>query len=235
MAQRSLTLHYYNMRESTYVSPPDPNLAIVATDFLGEQLTPTRRTSRFADLVTEFEKTAMRGTIDVKGSPSNIADIVFVQGAKQFPLNASASSVKDMAVFLLYLKYGARSNDMIILEEPETCLHPTNQTLLARLLARLTNRGFNIIVTTHSPFFVEQLSNCVVAGENHNENESESISSDEKIKKSNVAAYNFVPDDGNYKITQLNVDNEGIPQYEFTEVYERLYNELLDLEGESDA
>ena len=231
MAQRSLTLHYYNMRGSTYVSSPDPNLASVATDFLGEILVPTRRTTtRFADLATAFEKMAMQGTIAVKGGMNNMPDIVFIQGTERFPLNASASSVKDLAVFLLYLKHTARPNDMIILEEPETCLHPTNQILLARLLARLINRGFNIIITTHSPFFVEQLSNCIVAGENHNGNESESISNDEKLKKSNVAVYNFVPDDGNYKIIQLDVDDEGIPQYEFTSVYEHLYNELLDLE-----
>lgn len=235
MAQRSLTLHYYNMRGSTFVSSPDPNLASVATDFLGEILIPTRRTSRFVDLATEFEKTAMRGTIAVKGGMNNMPDIVFIQGTEQFPLNASASSVKDMAIFLLYLKHAAKPNDIIILEEPETCLHLTNQMLLARLLARLINSGFNIIITTHSPVFVEQLSNCVVAGERHNGNESGSISNDEKLKKSNVAVYNFIPDDGNYKITQLNVDDEGIPQYEFTSVYEQLYNELLDLESEHDA
>lgn len=235
MAQRSLTLHYYNMRGSTYVSSPDPNLASVATDFLGELLIPTRRTSKFADLATKFEKTAMQGTIAVKGNLSNMPGIVFIQDAEQFPLNASASSVKDMAVFLLYLKYAARLHDMIIFEEPETCLHPTNQILLARLLVRLINRGFKIIITTHSPFFVEQLSNCIVAGENRNGSEPGSIPNDEKLEKSNVAAYNFVPNDGNYKIVQLNVDDEGIPQYEFTSVYEQLYNERLDLESESDA
>ena len=235
MAQRSLTLHYYNMRGRTYVSSPDPNLAIVATDFLGELLMRTRRTGPFADLATKFEKAAMRGTIGIKGGPSNMPDIVFIQDSEQFPLNASASSVKDMAVFLLYLKYAARPYDMIIFEEPETCLHPTNQILLVQLLAQLVNRGVNIIITTHSPFFVEQLSNFIVAGENHSKNESGSILNDVKLKKDNIAAYNFVSDDGNYKIVRLDVDDEGIPQYEFTRVYDQLYNELITLESEIDA
>lgn len=229
MAQRSLTLHYYNLRGGPIVSSPDPNLAIVATDFLGQLLTPTKRTGKFANLATDFEKAAMKGTINVKGGLNNVLEIVFTQHNEEFPLNASASSIKDMAVFLLYLKYAAKLHDTIILEEPETCLHPTNQILLARLLARLVNNNFNIVVTTHSPFFVDQLSNCVVAGENH-KNKSAQIPDDEKLSKDDVAVSCFVPDDGGYKITSLDVSDEGIPEHEFTRVYDQLYNERLEME-----
>ena len=230
MAQRSLTLHYYNMMGNASVSSPDPSLASVATDFLGFLLMSADSVSAFADLAKDFEREAMRGSVDAKSSLGKITDIVFKQDTEQFPLNASASSVKDMAAFILYLKHAARRGDTIIFEEPETCLHPDNQVLLAKLLARLVNRGFQIVVTTHSPFFVEQLSNCVVAGTKRDEGGP--VPDQEKLDKNNIAAYGFVPDDGGYKITPLDVDDEGIPQYEFTKVYDRLYNELLELEGD---
>lgn len=97
-------------------------------------------------------------------------------------------------------------------------------------MARLVNNGFHVVVTTHSPFFVEQLSNCTVAGTKHDEGGP--VPDQEKLDKNNIAAYGFVPDDGGYKITPLDVDDEGIPQYEFTKVYDRLYNELLELEAD---
>ena len=230
MAQRSLTLHYYNMRGSARVSSPDPNLAGVATDFLSFLLMSTNRTSNFVYIAENFEKKALRGSITTEKSFGNIPDIIFIQDTEPFPLNASASSVKDMAVFILYLKHAAKSGDTIIFEEPEACLHPYNQILLAKLLAQLVNNEFHVIVTTHSPFFVEQLSNCVVAGAKHDK--SGPVPDNEKLDKDKVAAYGFVPDDGGYKITPLDVDDEGIPQYEFTRVYDRLYNELLKLEGD---
>lgn len=227
MAQHSLTLHYY---DNARVSSQDPNLTSVSTDFLGFLLLPTSHECTFAGLAKDFERKAMQGSITIKNSFGNIPDILFVQDVEQFPLNASASSVKDMAAFILYIKYAAMQNDTIIFEEPETCLHPDNQVLLAKLLARLVNNGFRIVITTHSPFFVEQLSNCVVAGTKRDE--SGPVPDQEKLDKDNVAAYGFVPDDGGFKITPLDVDDEGIPQYEFTKVYDRLYSELLELEGD---
>lgn len=229
MAQRSLTLHYYNMRGNVRISSPDPNLTSVATDFLETLLIPDSGMGDFAHLAAQFEMKTIRGVVGIRAGPNNMPDIVFIQNNEQFPLNASASSVKDMAAFLLYLKHIAERNDVVILEEPETCLHPTNQILLARLLARLVNEGINIVVTTHSPFFVEQLSNCVVAGENRSGRQGP-IPAKERLEKGNVAAYNFAPDGDGYKIEQLEVDDEGIPQYEFTKVYDQLYNELLELE-----
>ena len=230
MAQRSLTLQYYNMRGNASVSSPDSSLASVATDFLGFLLMSTDTVSEFAGLAKDFERKAIRGSIALESGLDKMPNIFFRQDTEQFPLNASASSVKDMAAFILYLKHAAKRDDTIIFEEPETCLHPDNQVLLAKLMARLVNNGFHVVVTTHSPFFVEQLSNCTVAGTKRDEGGP--VPNQEKLDKNNIAAYGFVPDDGGYKITPLDVDDEGIPQYEFTKVYDRLYNELLELEAD---
>ena len=232
LAQRSLTLHYYNVKGNPLVSSPDPNLPNVATDFLGTLLMPSKKMSDFADLAVNFEQETIKGAITAQYGINNMPDIVFTQNNESFPINATASSVKDMATFLLYLKHNARDGDLIILEEPETCLHPTNQILLARLLATLVNKGLHVMVTTHGPFFAEQLSHCVVSGEKHARNESDSNPEDLRI--SQVAAHTFVPDDnGGYRIDSIGIDDEGIPQYEFTRVFDRLYKELLELERDT--
>ena len=230
MAQRSLTLHYYNMRGSTHANSPDPNLPGVATNFLGELFMPTRRRSLFAKLALDFEKNALKGTITNKGSSINNAlDIIFVQNGKEIPLNVSASSAKDIAALILYLKHTAKPNDVLVLEEPEICLHPSNQRWLARLLARLISADLNLVVTTHSPYFLEQLSHCVMGSTIQNEKRKEILTDDECIEINDVAAYEFILRDGGYKIQRLSVTEDGIPQAEFTTVDDDLYDELVRL------
>ena len=229
MAQRSLTLHYYNMRGSTHVSSPDPNLPSVATDFLGKLFMSTRRMSTFADLARDFETRALKGTITNKSNTSSALDIIFIQNGKEIPLNVSAASVKDVAALILYLKYAAEPHDMLVLEEPEVCLHPNNQRRLARLLARLTNAGFNLVVTTHSPYFLEQLSHCVMGSTIQNEKRKKILANDECIKIDHIAVYEFAPHGDGYEILPVPVTQDGIPQTEFTNVDDDLYNELVQL------
>ena len=66
--------------------------------------------------------------------------------------------VKNLALFFLYLKHMAQEGETLIVEEPEIALHPDNQLLLARLIVKLINAGLHIMVTTHSQYFLEQLS-----------------------------------------------------------------------------
>jgi predicted ATPase len=80
--------------------------------------------------------------------------------------NAS-SSIKQLAPLLLYLRYRAKKNDLLIIDEPEMNLHPESQVKLLEALAILTNLGVNILLTTHSPYFMSHLNN-LVAGNKDN-------------------------------------------------------------------
>lgn len=235
LAQKSLTLHYYNMRGKPLVSSPDPGLSSMYTDFLGMLLLYSKQKNDFVDVASDFEKKALKGTVNVEhGTNNNMPNVTFKQNNESIPINASASSVKDLASFLLYLKHNAKRQDLVILEEPETCLHPNNQILLAMLLATLVNKGLHIMVTTHSPFFTEKLSHCIVSGEKHAGSGPGSELNPEDLRIHQVAVYKFVDDNGDgYQIVPIDVDDEGIPQYEFTRVFDRLYNELLELERDS--
>lgn len=186
--------------------------------------------TEFTPLVEDFEKNALHGSVIAQKTATKSLSLAFEKDRTALPLSRSASSVKDLAIFLLYLKHAAKKGETIILEEPETTLHPDNQILLARLIAKLVNVGLRIVITTHSPYFLEQLSHCVVAGSSQAGKEFREFADDERLDKDSVAAYSFKEDGDGYKMVPITVDDEGIPQHDFVNASERQYNELLKLE-----
>ncbi len=74
--------------------------------------------------------------------------------------NAS-SSIKQLAPLLLYLRYRAKENDLLIIDEPEMNLHPESQAKFLEVLGMLVNAGVNVLLTTHSPYFLSHLNNLV--------------------------------------------------------------------------
>lgn len=74
--------------------------------------------------------------------------------------NAS-SSIKQIAPLLLYLRFRAKPGDFLIIDEPEMNLHPETQARLLEALAMLVNAGIRILLTTHSPYFMDHLNNLV--------------------------------------------------------------------------
>jgi len=80
--------------------------------------------------------------------------------------NAS-SSVKQLTPLLLYLRYRAKENDLLIIDEPEMNLHPESQAKLLEVFGILVNLGVKVLITTHSPYFMEYLNSLVIGNINH--------------------------------------------------------------------
>ena len=84
------------------------------------------------------------------------------------PIQMTASIIKTLSSLVVYLKHIAKSNDLVIIDEPEINLHPDNQILLARLLARLANEGFRLLVSTHSDYIIREFNNLVMMSHKDN-------------------------------------------------------------------
>lgn len=191
--------------------------------------------SAFADHVATLEHQMFDGQIVAKPSRTQWPKIYFRYKEKDMPIHTAASSIKNLAVFLLYIEHAAKQNEIIILEEPETDLHPDNQRLLARFIARLVNAGLHILVTTHSPYFLEQLSHCVLSGMISNAKSVKILSAEESLKPDDVATYTFKPHNGDYRIVPIAASTEvGIPQDEFTNTDDDLYDEVMGLRQASE-
>ncbi|WP_453934252.1 AAA family ATPase [Acidovorax temperans] len=76
----------------------------------------------------------------------------------EFPANNVASGIKAIAVVdMLQRGEFLGSDTLLVLDEPETNLHPTWQVQYARAICELVKTGTKILVTTHSPYMVEAI------------------------------------------------------------------------------
>lgn len=207
-----------------------PSLADTMVGFLAWMIKSDGGMGVFADHVSTLEEQMFGGSIILESNHTQLRDVYLRYKKKSLPLHTVASSIKSLAAFLLYIKHAARKNELIILEEPETNLHPDNQLLLARFIARLVNDGLFILVTTHSPYFLEQLSHCVLSGMIQNKKNTEILPNAESLNPDDVAIYTFEPHDEGYQAVPVAPTTEvGIPQDEFTDTDDDLYNEILAL------
>ena len=96
-------------------------------------------------------------------------DIIFGQGEEIYlkndnlnkPLSVHnlSTGIKSFAILKMLLEKGClKDKDVLILDEPEIHLHPQWQIVYAQLIVLLQkNFDLSIIVTTHSPYFVDAL------------------------------------------------------------------------------
>lgn len=112
-------------------------------------------------------------------------------------IHLTSSTVKSFYGLWAWLEMQAKQGDCLMIDEPELNLHPYNQRLVARLLARLINRGISVVISTHSDYIVRELNNMIMLGSSFPErgklerkygydNEGQ-----ERLDAENVAAYHF--------------------------------------------
>ena len=74
------------------------------------------------------------------------------------PLDSASSMVTEIAPLVLAIRNEVRRGELLIIDEPEAHLHPEAQQKMAAALAYMVRRGMRVLITTHSDYFVEQLS-----------------------------------------------------------------------------
>ena len=107
----------------------------------------------------------MGGEITIS-SLESIAPIQFsfkFDESKDLPMYLASSSVNQLTILYLYLKYWAKEkNNFLMIDEPEVNLHPENQIRLMDILVQfVTEHDNRVLITTHSPILTDILNNYV--------------------------------------------------------------------------
>ena len=77
------------------------------------------------------------------------------------PLMHTSSMVSELAPVVLYLRHIVRPGQLLIIEEPESHLHPKLQVDFIRHLAAVVRSGVRVMITTHSEWVLDELTNLV--------------------------------------------------------------------------
>ena len=145
-----------------------PMLSGVLADFLKQliqidRIGPTNRNAKL-DLGRKIENVILGGSVSIDRS-THIDYPSFAyrpHGWKNDLALANASSmVSELAPVVLYLRHMIESGNVLIVEEPESHLHPAMQVAFMRQLAALVQAGIRVIFTTHSEWLLEELANIV--------------------------------------------------------------------------
>jgi len=87
----------------------------------------------------------------------NLYDFVFKKGDEKFGGVSISPGIKYLGSLKILYQCGFLNNSLLVLDEPETHLHPKWQVQLAELIVKLVEAGNHILLTSHSPYFIEAL------------------------------------------------------------------------------
>ena len=143
-------------------------------------------------------------------------------------MSHSSAMVSELAPLVLFLRGIVWPGDLLIIEEPESHLHPGAQTKIAQTLARLVRAGVRVLITTHSNWLLEQIGNLIREGELRKQGES-TTGSEDWLKEEEVGAWSFHKDK---PVTELPFDLvEGIEPEDYLDIAEDLYNRSAGLQN----
>lgn len=211
-----------------------PPLSGVAADFISSIIAMPKEVGHFSKYVKDMDYNILDGRITVSNDDKHrLPEIQYEFMNQEIPLHRTSSTVSEMAALVLYLKHIVGKNSLLIVEEPEAHLHPTNQLTLARYIAKLVRAGLNVLITTHSHFILEQVSILLQSSNVDSKTRKKiGLNEDEYLNDDEVSPYLFRQiDKGNHTAEPIECSSiEGISQDDFVRVQETLYEQTISVE-----
>lgn len=203
---------YVNKRSTRYPLVIRDGLKL-AEDLVNE----SKQLSDFHEFADEIEQVLLHGSMSV----STDGEVLFASDknkSKNLPIHMSASIVKTLASFIFYLRHQAKENELVIIDEPEINLHPESQVILTRILARMVNKGFRLLISTHSDYIIRELNNLILISDESPavQKMAQELNYDtgkEAIKPEDVGAYRFhytSPKAEKVTVDEIKVEKDGI-------------------------
>ena len=212
-------------------------LSGVVADFISNviNLQAGQRTEKIGKIADFLEKEMVHGIIERKtgSGKAETPEIYYKVNGQEFPLHRTSSMVSEIAPIVLFLRHLVREGDLLIIEEPEAHLHPDNQRVVARAIVKLVRSGVRVLVTTHSDYFVQQISNFVRLGGSAELRQKMNYGRNDYLSVDEVGAYLFKMEDPSKGSTVERLDvtaDEGIAEDEFVNIAQEIYDESITLE-----
>ena len=218
----------------------DPDLDGVALDFisslagiLGSQLRDRKRRSgpRFrrphgpeSSPALTLLRQVMGGEIQLGAEDDMIPTLAYEQAGHRIPIRLASSMVADLAPLAMWIDGIIEPGDLLIVDEPESHLHPEAIRLVARVLVRLVGAGVNVVCATHSPVLIHELSNCLLLGQRQAldaEDVERGYEASDRLNLDDIAVHRFQrpKPDGPVTVTPVKIEPDwGVPEDEYVDV-----------------
>ena len=209
---------------------PTPTLSGVLADFLQHLIKVDPRDQRqfHPGLGRSIEDRILHGSVKAERDGTGYPSFRYRPNdwGSDLPLMRVSSMVAELAPLVLYLRHVVATDNVLIVEEPESHLHPGIQVELVRQLAKLVQAGIRVLVTTHSEWVLDELANMVLLSELPEEERGGISDSETALTADQVGAWLFEPRgsaDGS-AIREVPLDETGYARNGIEEVAMALHN-----------
>ncbi len=86
-----------------------------------------------------------------------------------------SSSVRSLLDIGFYLRCSAEKGDLLMIDEPELNLHPSNQVALAKVFVKLINAGIRVFITTHSDYIIKEFNSLIMLNATNDQENSRNV------------------------------------------------------------
>lgn len=219
-----------------------PPLSVVQRDFLAQLLEmrfarrkrPRRDRQPLWSVAQRIEEEILGGAVEVGGRPG-VAHPHFSYRPHGWetglPLTQASSVVSELAPLVLCLR-NVDPGDLVIIDQPESHLHPAMQVAFAERIAEIVRAGVRVILTTHSEWVLEGLGNVVGRAALAERSEGETAA--ESLDAGDVGVWLFKPtrdgDGSTVKEIALDADT-GLYPSGFDAVAAALHNDWAKIAG----
>lgn len=188
----------------------------------------------FYELGCEFEREFSGIIVDIEDE-SLFNEIVYkdIKNKNKISSKILSTSIHEMSIFSLYLKYILKKGDLLIIEEPEAHLHPKNQRILIKYIIRAINQGLKVMFTTHSDYIINQINNFIALNNIPNEELNElGYEIRDILDFNDVNIYNFkMNEDNSYSSEKIEINEYGFVEDNFSKISEELYDETITIDN----
>ena len=208
-------------------APRTPMLSGILADFLEQLLEIDSYAGEKRNFGKAIEENILKGSISMeKLEATNYPHFTYrPEGWKEnLPLMNASSMVSELAPVVLYLRHLVTPNNVLIVEEPESHLHPAMQVEFIKQLAKLIDHGIRVIVTTHSEWLLEELTNIVKRSKVPNQK-------DVALKEQDVGVWLFKPTGKNQgsEVEEILLEDSGYYPSGFEKVATTLHNDWAEI------
>lgn len=198
--------------------------------------TDSSQKGEFYDLGCEFDKEFSGYLVDIKYNGFN-NEISYTDEDTNQEVSSKmlSTSIHEMALLSIYLKYVVKKGDLLIIEEPEAHLHPKNQRVLVKYIVRAVNRGLKVMLTTHSDYIIEQFNNFVRLNSIGLDSVEEEFNytHEDILNHDDISIYTFKRSSKKQFIAdRIDINETGFDEETFAPISEELYDEsdkIIDL------
>lgn len=176
-----------------------------------------------------LEEEVLRGRIEM----SEDLSVMYYEREVERPIDLINASSMVSEISAIYILAGMLSKyDWMIIEEPESHVHPRGQMGLARFMAMLARNGVNVVATTHSDLIALKLAQMVgLAGLRPEQRVLLGYKENEYLEKQDLALYFMEQTESGSVSRRIDVSDTGelsdLPTY--SRVIEEMYGEAVKL------